>query len=45
MVCPAIACVNPGMGSCVPVMAAADPGGGAAPIVAPPPMGQCMTKF
>jgi hypothetical protein len=44
--CPAIACVNPGTGACVPVMAAGDPPGGAAPIVAPPlPTGQCMSKF
>jgi hypothetical protein len=42
--CPAIACVNPGTGVCVPVMAAGDPPGGGVPIVAPP-MGQCMTKF
>jgi hypothetical protein len=42
MACPAIACVNPGVGACVPVAAAGDP---AAPIVAPPPKGQCMSKL
>jgi hypothetical protein len=41
--CPAIACVNPGTGACVPVMAAGDP---AIAVPVPPlPMGQCMSKF
>jgi hypothetical protein len=42
--CPAIACVNPGTGACVPVMALADPPAIAVP-VPPLPMGQCMSKF
>ena len=40
--CPAIACAKPGMGVCTPVAAAQDP---VSPIVAPPPKGQCMSKF
>jgi hypothetical protein len=47
-VCPAIACVAPGTGVCTPVSAASDPappGSRPAPIVAPPPQGQCMTKY
>jgi hypothetical protein len=38
-------CVQPGTGVCVPVMAAAQPPGVAAPVVALPPKGQCMRQF
>jgi hypothetical protein len=38
--CPAIACVNPGVGACKAVSAQAD-----RPIAPPPAQGQCMAKF